>query len=145
MKSSRCGGWTGNSKTGSSLILQGFSNFLCLKCVIKPFTCILISISILMYYQSPDVLSPNVHTLFFALFHYLTKCTTAFFRHRYQLWFPSGQKVHSSWHSTTRMKFRIVLVLFASFLCVSKAINKPYVETYWESWIPSVKERITKQ
>jgi len=35
------------------------------------------------------------------------------------------------------MKFRIVLMLFASFLCVSKAINKPYVETYWESWIPS--------
>lgn len=28
-------------------------------------------------------------------------------------------------------------MLFASFLCVSKAINTPYVETYWESWIPS--------
>ena len=32
-----------------------------------------------MYYQSPDVLSRKVHTLFFALFYYLTNCTPAFF------------------------------------------------------------------
>ena len=42
----------------------------------------------------------------------------------------------------SRMKSRTALVTIAGLVHFSEAIKKPYVETYWESWIPGVSPQI---
>ena len=49
--------------------------------------------------------------------------------------------------AVSRMKSRTALVTIAGLLhlqlpTISEAIKKPYVETYWESWIPGVSPQI---